>query len=48
MCCRERAKYTAARECYEETLGILGKTRHLVSMLENYEENNVFKVSRSP
>ena len=41
---RERAKYTAARECYEETFGILGKTKHLVSMLENYKENNVFKV----
>ena len=42
---RERAKYTAARECYEETLGIFGSNKSLVSMLENYVENNVFKVS---
>ena len=42
--CREKARYTAARECYEETLGIFGKTKHLASMLAEYEENNVFKV----
>ena len=42
---REKARYTAARECHEETLGIFGKTKHLASTLAEFEENNVFKVS---
>ena len=41
----ERPRYTAARECYEETLGILGETDHLASLLDNCVENNVFEVS---
>ncbi len=40
----EPARHTAARECYEETLGVLGSTKTLVSMLEDYKTNNVFKV----
>ena len=40
----ERPRYTAARECYEETLGILGETDHLASLLDNCVENNVFEV----
>ena len=43
--CSERPRYTAARECYEETLGVLGQTDHLVSLLENSEQHNVFEVS---
>lgn len=41
----ERPRYTAARECFEETLGILGETDHLASLLDNRTENNVFEVS---
>ena len=41
---RERPKATAARECYEETLGVLGDKQTLVDMLVNYEGNNIFKV----
>lgn len=41
---REYARQTAARECYEETLGILGDARSLCAMLEDYTTNNVFKV----
>ena len=41
---RERARYTAARECCEETLGILGSKRSLVTQLEDYKTNNAFKV----
>ena len=41
----ERPRYTAARECYEETLGILGETDHLASLLDNCAENNVFEVN---
>ena len=41
---REQPRYTAARECYEETLGVLGKTKHLMGALENFAENNAFKV----
>ena len=44
--CSERPNMTAARECYEETLGVLGQTDHLLSLLENREGNNVFQVSR--
>lgn len=41
---RERARQTAARECYEETLGILGSALVLQQQLEDYKTNNVFKV----
>ncbi len=41
----ERPKYTAARECYEETLEVLGNADHLASLLDNCAENNVFEVS---
>ena len=48
LCCiSERPRYTAARECYEETLGILGDTDHLASLLGSFAENNVFEVSKS-
>ena len=43
----EQSRYTAARECYEETLGILGETDHLASLLDNCAENNVYEVSKS-
>lgn len=42
--CRERPKGTAARECYEETLGVLGDKQSLTELLTNYEDNNSFKV----
>ena len=45
MYCSERPGRTAARECFEETLGVLGQTDHLLSLLEKKEENNVFQVS---
>ena len=45
--CSERPSGTAARECYEETLGVLGQTEQLLSLLENREGNNVFQVSES-
>ena len=41
----EWPRYTAARECYEETLGVLGEADHLASLLNNCAENNVFEVS---
>lgn len=41
---REYARHTAARECYEETLGVLGDTASLCRLLEDYTTNNVFKV----
>ena len=37
-------RVTAARECSEETLHIIGDASYFVSALENYVENNVFKV----
>ena len=47
MCYSEQPRYTAARECFEETLGVLGGTDHLASLLENCQLNNVFEVSAS-
>ena len=41
---REYPRETAARECSEETLGVLGDSRYLLLMLEDYKTNNVFKV----
>ena len=41
----EQSKRTAARESYEETLGVLGTTDDLLTLLENNKENNVFEVS---
>lgn len=37
-------RVTAARECSEETLHVIGDSSYFVSALENYIENNVFKV----
>ena len=43
---RERSgRVTAARECSEETLCIIGDKAYFVAALENYIENNVFKAS---
>ena len=42
--CREKPRHAAARECYEETLGVLGSASDLAAALKNFEENNVFKV----
>ena len=44
LLCREYPKQTAARECYEETLGVLGDKKSLTEMLTNFKENNSFKV----
>ena len=41
---RESPAQTAARECYEETMGVIGSSDHLLTSLRNYSENNVFKV----
>ena len=41
---REYARHTAARECFEETLGIMGTSQALCMVLEDYKTNNVFKV----
>ena len=41
---REVPRYTAARECCEETLGVLGRTKHLMECLEDFCTNNAFKV----
>ena len=35
---------TAARECCEETLGILGSTEELSAALADFKTNNCFKV----
>lgn len=35
---------TAARECYEETLGILGTVKQLADALKDFKTNNCFKV----
>ena len=42
---REAPAEAAARECAEETMGVLGTKDHLLQSLRNYEQNNVFKVS---
>ena len=42
--CREKPRHAAARECYEETLGVLGSASDLAAALKSFEENNVFKV----
>jgi 8-oxo-dGTP pyrophosphatase MutT (NUDIX family) len=41
---RETPSVTAARECYEETLGVIGSSDHLLKSLRNYKVNNAFKV----
>ena len=41
---REGPRWTAARECYEETLGVLGTTRQLSDALLDFKTNNCFKV----
>lgn len=46
--CREKPRHAAARECYEETLGVLGSASDLAAALKKFEENNVFKVSSNP
>ncbi len=45
---RETPAQTAARECFEESLGIFGSSDHLLHSLRNYKENNVFKVQSKP
>ena len=44
---REWPRYTAARECCEETLGILGSTSELAAALKDFKANNCFKVGES-
>ena len=44
--CRETPAETAARECFEESLGVFGTVDHLLQSLRKYEDNNVFKVWR--
>ena len=41
---REHPRLTAARECYEETLGILGTSEELAASLSDFKTNNCFKV----
>ncbi len=41
---REKPRFTAARECWEETCGILGSIRHLAASLQDFATNNAFKV----
>ena len=40
----ETPSETAARECYEETLGVLGTSKDLLESLRSYTETNAFKV----
>jgi hypothetical protein len=40
----EGPRLTAARECYEETLGILGTAKQLADTLTDFRTNNCFKV----
>lgn len=40
----EKPRYTAARECYEETFGILGSASSLAAALKDFVTNNAFKV----
>lgn len=42
----EKPRYTAARECYEETFGILGSASSLAAALKDFVTNNAFKVHR--
>ena len=42
---RERPRTTAARECSEETLEVLGSTKELMTALADFKTNNCFKVS---
>jgi len=42
---RERPRHTAARECDEETLGVVGREKELYQRLGEYKRNHVFKVS---
>ena len=44
VCVREKPSFTAARECCEETLGVLGSKEELKAALKSYEANNAFKV----
>ena len=41
---RESPRLTAARECSEETLGILGNASELAAALIDFKTNNSFKV----
>ena len=41
---REKPRHAAARECFEETLGILGSASDLATALKSFVENNAFKV----
>ena len=41
---RESPEETAARECYEETLGIFGDTVKLLHDIRDHKTNNIFKV----
>ena len=43
----ETPSETAARECYEETLGVLGTSKNLLESLRSYTETNAFKVRQS-
>ena len=45
MFVREKPRLTAARECEEETLGVLGGEEELYKLLGDYKNNHVFKVS---
>ena len=45
---REKPCHAAARECNEETLGVLGSASDLAAALKDFEENNVFKVCSNP
>ena len=42
--CREHPRETAARECSEETLKVLGDSASLFKLLGDYKTNNVFRV----
>ena len=43
ICCREEASQTAARECLEETLGVIGNYDELHSLTT---KDDVFKVKQ--
>ena len=42
---KETPAEAAARECAEETMGVLGTKEYLLKSLRDYQRNNVFKVS---
>ena len=45
LCISEKPRHTAARECYEETFGILGSASSLSAALKDFITNNAFKVN---